>query len=221
MTLKLLLADDDAMVRAGLRAVLDSEDDIEVIGEAADGSEAVALAAELSPDVVVMDIRMPNMDGLAATDQIVSGGDAAPKVLVLTTFELDEYVFEALRVGASGFLLKRASPEDLVEAVRVVASGDSLLFPPVMRRLVEEYTAAGEQADRLRSNIELLTDREREVLRLVARGKSNREIADELFIGHETAKSHVGSVLTKLGVHGRTQAVIAAYESGFVRTGEV
>ncbi len=220
MNLKLLLADDDAMVRAGLRAVLNSEHDLEVIGEAADGSDAVALAAELSPDVVVMDIRMPTMDGLAATEQIVSGGDAAPRVLVLTTFELDEYVFEALRVGASGFLLKRASPEDLVEAVRVIASGDSLLFPPVMRRLVAEYTAAGEQADRLRSNIEFLTDRERQVLRLVARGKSNREIADELFIGHETAKSHVGSVLTKLGVHGRTQAVIAAYESGFVRTGE-
>lgn len=220
MNLKLLLADDDAMVRAGLRAVLNSEHDLVVIGEAADGSDAVALAAELSPDVVVMDIRMPTMDGLAATEQIVSGGDAAPRVLVLTTFELDEYVFEALRVGASGFLLKRASPEDLVEAVRVIASGDSLLFPPVMRRLVAEYTAAGEQADRLRSNIEFLTDRERQVLRLVARGKSNREIADELFIGHETAKSHVGSVLTKLGVHGRTQAVIAAYESGFVRTGE-
>jgi DNA-binding NarL/FixJ family response regulator len=221
MTLKLLLADDDAMVRAGLRAVLDSEQDLEVIGEAADGREAIALAEELKPDVVVMDIRMPNLDGLAATDQILSAGGEAPRVLVLTTFELDEYVFEALRVGASGFLLKRASPEDLIEAVRVVASGDSLLFPPVMRRLVAEYAAAGERADHLRANVELLTDREREVLRLVARGKSNREIADELFVGHETAKSHVGSVLMKLGVRGRTQAVIAAYESGFVRTGDI
>jgi DNA-binding NarL/FixJ family response regulator len=219
-TLKLLLADDDAMVRAGLRAVLDSEDDLEVIGEAADGSEAVTLAAELRPDVVIMDIRMPHLDGLAATGQIVASGDAAPRVLVLTTFELDEYVLEALRAGAGGFLLKRASPEDLVEAVRVVASGESLLFPPAMRLLVSRYAATGEQADRLRANLDLLTEREREVLRLVARGRSNRDIADELFVGHETVKSHVGSVLMKLGVQGRTQAVIAAYESGFVRKGE-
>ncbi len=220
MTLKLLLADDDSMVRAGLKAVLDSEPDLEVVGEANDGREAVALANELAPDVVIMDIRMPNLDGLAATEQIVSREGATPRVLVLTTFELDEYVFEALRTGASGFLLKRASPEDLIEAVHVVAAGESLLFPPVMRRLVAEYTAAGDQADLLRANLELLTDREREVLRLIARGKSNAEIASELFVGQETVKSHVGSVLTKLGVSGRTQAVIAAYESGFVRTGE-
>ena len=219
-TLTILLADDDAMVRAGLRAVLNSEDDLEVIGEAADGSEAVTLAADLHPDVVVMDIRMPNLDGLAATAQIVARGDTAPRVLVLTTFELDEYVFEALRAGAGGFLLKRASPEDLIEAVRVVASGESLLFPPVMRRLVSEYAASSQEADRLRANVELLTEREQEVLRLVARGKSNRDIADELFVGHETVKSHVGSVLMKLGVQGRTQAVIAAYESGFVHIGE-
>ena len=221
MTLKLLLADDDSMVRAGLKAVLDSEPDLDVIGEAADGREAVALAAELAPDVVVMDIRMPHLDGLAATEQIVSRGDTAPRVLVLTTFELDEYVFEALRTGATGFLLKRATPEDLIEAVHVVAAGESLLFPPVMRRLVAEYAAAGEEADRLRASVEQLTDREREVLRLVARGKSNRDIADELFVGHETVKSHVGAVLTKLGVSGRTQAVIAAYESGFVRAGDL
>jgi DNA-binding NarL/FixJ family response regulator len=219
-TLKILLADDDAMVRAGLKAVLNSEDDLEVIGEAADGYEAVALAGELEPDVVIMDIRMPNVDGLAATAQIVASGQVAPRVLVLTTFELDEYVFEALQAGAGGFLLKRASPEDLIEAVRVVASGESLLFPPVMRRLVSQYTATSEQADRLTANLELLTEREREVLRLVARGMSNREIADELFVGNETVKSHVGSVLMKLGVQGRTQAVIAAYESGFVRRGE-
>lgn len=218
--MKLLLADDDAMVRAGLKAILNSEPDLQVIGEAADGHEAVALAAELQPDVIIMDIRMPNLDGLAATEQIVSRGDTAPRVLVLTTFELDEYVFEALRTGASGFLLKRASPEDLIEAVHIVASGESLLFPPVMRRLVAEYAVTGERADMLRANVELLTDREREVLRLVARGKSNRDIADELFVGHETVKSHVGSVLMKLGVPGRTQAVIAAYESGFVHTGE-
>ncbi len=221
MTLKLLLADDDAMVRAGLKAILDSEPDLEVIGEAEDGREAVTLAAEQMPDVVIMDIRMPHLDGLAATEQIVSRGDTAPRVLVLTTFELDEYVFKALRAGASGFLLKRASPEELIEAVRVVATGESLLFPPVLRRLVAEYAATGERADQLRVNLELLTDREREVLRLVARGKSNRDIADELFVGQETVKSHVGSVLMKLGVSGRTQAVIAAYESGFVRTGEV
>jgi DNA-binding NarL/FixJ family response regulator len=219
-TLKLLLADDDAIVRAGLRAVLNSEDDFEVVGEAADGNEAVALAAELRPDVVVMDIRMPHLDGLAATEQIVGRGDAAPRVLVLTTFELDEYVFEALRAGAGGFLLKRASPEDLVEAVHVVAAGDSLLFPPTMRLLVSRYAAIDEEADQLRANVDLLTKREQEVLRLVARGRSNRDIADELFVGHETVKSHVGSVLMKLGVQGRTQAVIAAYESGFVRKGE-
>jgi DNA-binding NarL/FixJ family response regulator len=219
-TLKILLADDDAMVRAGLKAVLNSEGDLEVIGEAADGNEAVALAGELGPDVVIMDIRMPNLDGLAATAQIVARGELAPCVLVLTTFELDEYVFEALQAGAGGFLLKRASPEDLIEAVRVVASGESLLFPPVMRRLVSQYAATSEHADRLTANLELLTEREREVLRLVARGMSNREIADELFVGNETVKSHVGSVLMKLGVHGRTQAVIAAYESGFVRRGE-
>lgn len=219
-SLTILLADDDAMVRAGLRAVLNSEDDLEVVGEAADGNEAVARAAELRPDIVVMDIRMPHLDGLAATSQIMATGDEAPRVLVLTTFELDEYVFEALRAGAGGFLLKRASPEDLIEAVRVVASGESLLFPPVMRRLVSEYAAGGERADRLRANVDLLTVREKEVLRLVARGKSNRDIADELFVGHETVKSHVGSVLMKLGVQGRTQAVIAAYESGFVHIGE-
>ena len=217
--MKLLLADDDAMVRAGPKAVLNSEPDLEVIGEAADGLEAVALAAELLPDVIIMDIRMPNLDGLAATEQIGSRGDTAPRVLVLTTFELDEYVFEALRTGASGFLLKRASPEDLIEAVHIVASGDSLLFPPVMRRLVAEYAVTGERADTLRANVELLTDREREVLRLVARGKSNRDIADELFVGHETVKSHVGSLLLKLGVRDRTQAVIAAYESGFIAPG--
>jgi DNA-binding NarL/FixJ family response regulator len=219
-TLTILLADDDAMVRAGLRAVLNSEDDLEVIGEAADGNEAVTLAAELQPHVVVMDIRMPHLDGLAATSQIVARGETAPRVLVLTTFELDEYVFEALRAGAGGFLLKRASPEDLVEAVRVVASGESLLFPPVMRRLVSEYAVNSEQTGRLSANLDLLTEREREVLRLVARGKSNRDIADELFVGHETVKSHVGSVFMKLGVQGRTQAVIVAYESGFVHIGE-
>lgn len=218
--LRVLLADDDAMVRAGLKAVLDSEDDLEVIGEAADGNEAVTLAAELRPDVVIMDIRMPNLDGLAATGRVVAGGDGAPRVLVLTTFELDEYVFEALRAGAGGFLLKRASPEDLIEAVHVVASGESLLFPPLMRRLVSEFASTGEQALRFATNLDLLTEREREVLRLVAQGKSNRDIADELFVGNETVKSHVGSVLMKLGVQGRTQAVIAAYESGFVRIGE-
>lgn len=218
-TLKILLADDDALVRAGLKAVLNSEPDLEVIGEAADGIEAVALAAELEPGLVIMDIRMPNLDGLAATARILASGEFAPRVLVLTTFELDEYVFEALQAGADGFLLKRASPEDLIEAVRVVASGESLLFPPVMRRLVAEYAAHDELVGRLTEKLELLTDRESEVLQLVARGMSNREIADELFVGNETVKSHVGSVLMKLGVQGRTQAVIAAYESGFVRRG--
>lgn len=217
MTLRLLIVDDDALVRAGLRAVLGSEPDLEVVGEAGNGNEAIEQAAELAPDLVLMDIRMPEMDGLAATQRIVSAEGDGPRVLILTTFELDEYVYEAMRVGASGFLLKRSSPEDLITAVRIAATGDSLVLPQAMRRMVEQYATSGAEAAKVRKDIARLTAREQDVLRLVARGLSNAEIADELFVSRETVKSHVTSVLTKLGVRDRTQAVIAAYESGFVQ----
>lgn len=217
MSLRILLVDDDALVRAGLRAVLGTEPDMEVVGEAGTGAAAISAVELLDPDLVLMDIRMPEMDGLAATASIV--GDDGPRVLILTTFELDEYVYEAMRVGASGFMLKRSSPEDLVQAVRVAASGDSLVLPEAMRRMVEQFGKSGELAAQVRKDIEKLTDREKEVLRNVAQGLSNVEIAEELFVSRETVKSHVTSILTKLGVRDRTQAVIAAYESGFVQTG--
>ncbi len=217
MTLNLLIVDDDALVRAGLRAVLGSEPDFEVIGEAGDGKEAIDQAAELSPDLVLMDIRMPKMDGLEATRTIVESG--GPRVLILTTFELDEYVYEAMRVGASGFMLKRSSPEDLVTAVRIAASGDSLVLPEAMRRMVEQYAESGAQSAQIRKDIARLTSREQDVLKHVAQGLSNVEIADQLFVSRETVKSHVTSILMKLDVRDRTQAVIAAYESGFVHAG--
>lgn len=215
MTLRLLIVDDDALVRAGLRAVLGSEPDLEVVGEAENGNEAIAAASELAPDLVLMDIRMPEMDGLAATKTIVA--DGGPSVLILTTFELDEYVYEAMRVGASGFMLKRSTPEDLITAVRIAVSGDSLVLPETMRRMVEQFASSGEAAAKVRKDIGRLTAREQDVLRLVAQGLSNVEIADQLFVSRETVKSHVTSILTKLGVRDRTQAVIAAYESGFVQ----
>jgi DNA-binding NarL/FixJ family response regulator len=217
VTLSLLIVDDDALVRAGLRAVLGSEPDFEVIGEAGNGKEAIEQAAELSPDLVLMDIRMPEMDGLEATRSIaVVGG---PRVLILTTFELDEYVYEAMRVGASGFMLKRSSPEDLITAVRIAASGDSLVLPEAMRRMVEQYADSGAAAAQIRKDIARLTSREQDVLGLVAQGLSNVEIAEQLFVSRETVKSHVTSILMKLDVRDRTQAVIAAYESGFVQAG--
>ena len=216
MTLRLLIVDDDALVRAGLRAVLGSEPDLEVVGEAGNGIEAKEQATNLEPDLVLMDIRMPDMDGLEATKHIVANGSS--RVLILTTFELDEYIYEAMRVGASGFLLKRSSPEELIKAVRVTASGDSLVLPEAMRRMIEQFASTGSQLDAIRKDIDRLTDREKEVLRHVAAGLSNAEIAEEIFVSRETVKSHIGSILTKLGVRDRTQAVIAAYESGFVQT---
>jgi DNA-binding NarL/FixJ family response regulator len=211
MTTRVLLVDDDALIRAGLRAILDAEPDLTVVGEAADGAEVPAAVARVNPHVVVMDVRMPAIDGIQATRQLLTLA-SPPVVLVLTTFENDDYVYEALRAGASGFLLKRARPAEILEAVRVVAAGESLLFPTALRRLVGAAARPGSDQQRFAS----LTAREAEVLRLMAAGLSNAEIAGQLYLSGETVKTHVGNVLAKLGVRDRTQAVIAAYESGFV-----
>jgi DNA-binding NarL/FixJ family response regulator len=215
MTIRVLLADDQTLVRGGFRMILRAEPDIEVIGEAADGAEAVALARELDPDVVLMDVRMPNVDGIDATRRIVDG-QRAPHVLVLTTFDLDEYVYEALRAGASGFLLKDAPEEQLVSGIRVVAGGASLFAPAVTRRLIERFAGAEPMAPP--PALADLTPRELEVLRLVARGLSNAEIAAELTLSEHTAKTHVAHILDKLDLRDRVQAVVLAYESGIVRT---
>jgi DNA-binding NarL/FixJ family response regulator len=210
-----LIADDQAMVRRGFRMIVEGEPDMEVVAEAPDGEHALAAARRFAPDVVLMDIRMPRLDGLAATRAILADGGAT-RVLILTTFDLDEYVYEALRAGASGFLLKNAPPEELVEAVRVVARGDALLDPAVTRRVIEAF--AGEPAA-APAPLDELTPREREVLVLLARGLSNAEIAAELFLGTGTVKTHVAAILAKLGLRDRTQAAILAYESGLVRPG--
>ena len=208
---RVLIVDDDDLIRAGLRAILDAEPDLEVVGEAADGAEVVPAAVKLRPDVVLMDVRMPALDGIQATRLLLARLAEPPAVLVVTTFENDEYVYEALRAGASGFLLKRSRPVQIVEAVRVVARGDSLLFPAAVRRLAAAYGPAPSPLPGAR-----LTDREGEVLRLMAEGLSNAEIAAGLVLGLETVKTHVGNVLTKLGVRDRTQAVVLAYRSGFI-----
>ncbi|NML50152.1 response regulator transcription factor [Streptomyces sp. R302] len=217
MTIKVLLVDDEPLVRAGLRAVLEAQPDIEVVGEAADGAAVVPLVRSLRPDIVAMDVRMPLMDGIEATQAVLRTVDSPPKILVVTTFENDEYVYGALRAGADGFLLKRARPVEIVHAVRLVAEGESLLFPAAVRELAAAYgqeRPANEAHEALvRAN---LTDREEDVLRLMARGLSNAEIASRLIVGTETVKSHVSAILAKLGARDRTQAVIAAYESGFV-----
>jgi DNA-binding NarL/FixJ family response regulator len=215
---RLVVADDQALVRAGFVMILETEPDIDVVGEAATGSQAVAIVAELRPDVVLMDVRMPEMDGLEAARIISSTVTDPPRIIMLTTFGLDDYVFEALRSGASGFLLKDTPPDDLVAAIRVVAAGDALLAPSVTRRLIEEF-AARPQPTTTRPGMDLLTDRELEVLRHVARGMSNAEIAEALFVSETTIKSHVSHVLTKLAVRDRVQAVVAAYESGVVSPG--
>jgi DNA-binding NarL/FixJ family response regulator len=206
-----LIVDDDDLIRAGLRAILAAEPDLEVAGEAADGADVVQAAIKLRPDVVLMDVRMPRVDGIQATRLLLDKLDEPPRVLVVTTFENDEYVYEALRAGASGFLLKRSRPAQIVEAVRVVARGDSLLFPAAVRRLAAAY---GPTVTHI--NSAKLTEREGEVLRLMAEGLSNAEIAARLVLGLETIKTHVGNVLTKLGVRDRTQAVVLAYRSGFI-----
>jgi len=214
--IRVVIADDQVMIRDGLATLLASAPDIEVVGQAGDGLEAVELCAELGPDVVVMDIRMPRLDGLAATARIATDDKKSPKVLVLTTFDLDEYVYEALGAGASGFLLKDASAGDLIHAVRVVASGEALLAPSITRRLISDF-ARRRRHERPRSDVvNVLTPRELDVLRLIARGLSNAEIAGELFLSEQTVKTHVGHVLSKLGLRDRTQAVVFSYENGIV-----
>lgn len=213
MPVTVLLVDDEPLVRAGLRAVLEAQADIEVVGEAADGAAVIPLVRQLRPDVVAMDVRMPLMDGIEATRAVLRTVTDPPKILVVTTFENDEYVYEALRAGADGFLLKRARPTEIVNAVRLVAEGESLLFPAAVRQLAADY---GTNKARAVLDRAALTERESVVLRLMARGLSNAEIATKLTVGVETVKTHVSAVLAKLGARDRTQAVIAAYESGFV-----
>ncbi|MCA1699181.1 MAG: response regulator transcription factor [Actinobacteria bacterium] len=218
MSIRVLLADDQAMVRAGFRMILESERDITVVAEAADGAQAIDATRRVRPDVVLMDIQMPGEDGLQATRRITSSPGLTSRVVILTTFERDEYVFEALRSGASGFLLKNAPPEELVHAVRVVAAGDALLAPSVTRRIIERFTdrPIKPQLDALLGS---LTQREREVLVLLAGGKSNAELAAQLFVTEGTIKTHVSSLLTKLGLRDRVQAVVLAYESGLITPG--
>jgi DNA-binding NarL/FixJ family response regulator len=218
MSIGVLLADDQAMVRAGFRMILESDPDIAVVGEAANGEQALASARRLRPDVVLMDIQMPDVDGLAATRRITADGELRSRVVILTTFERDEYVFEALQAGASGFLLKNAPPEQLLHAVRVVAAGDALLAPSVTRRIIEQFAHRPVKPE-LDTQLESLTQREREVLTLLARGKSNAELAAELFVSEGTIKTHVSSLLAKLGLRDRVQAVVLAYESGLVTPG--
>jgi DNA-binding NarL/FixJ family response regulator len=221
MSIRVLLADDQALVRAGFSALLDAEDGMEVCGEAGDGHRAVALARELRPDVVLMDVRMPRMDGIEATRAITA--DPAlrdSRVVVLTTFELDEYVFGALRAGASGFLLKNLEPTDLLRTIRIVAAGESLLAPQITTRLIEAFVAVPERSPRPVAGLDELTAREREILELIALGLSNVEIADRLWLSPLTVKTHVSHVLSKLGARDRVQLVVAAYESGLVVPGQ-
>ncbi len=218
MTIRVAVVDDQQMVRSGLVLILGSDDDVEVVGEAADGAEAIELVARERPDVVLMDIQMPGVDGLVATRRIVADHHEGSRVLVLTTFERDDYVLDALRAGASGFLLKSASPEELLAAVRVVAAGDALLAPSVTRRVIEQVARQPVRPD-LGEHLAALTEREAEVLVLLAAGRSNAEIAAELIVGEATVKTHVSRVLMKLHLRDRVQAVVFAYESGFVQPG--
>jgi DNA-binding NarL/FixJ family response regulator len=219
VTTRVLVVDDQALLRTAFSSLINAEDDLEVVGEAADGRQAVELAADLAPDVVLMDVRMPVTDGIQATRQILSERTGyVPRVLILTTFDLDEYVFEALRAGASGFALKSRPLDELLAAIRTVADGEALLAPSVTRRLIAHFAEAGQVPRRAPHGLEDLTDREREVLALVARGQSNAELAQTLHVSLATAKTHVSRILTKLGARDRTQLVILAYESGLVST---
>jgi DNA-binding NarL/FixJ family response regulator len=220
-TIRVLVVDDQELVRSGFSVILEAADGIIVVGEAADGAAAIAATAELAPDVVLMDIRMPGMDGLAATRAITADGAGHPKIVMLTTFDLDDYVYEALRAGASGFLLKDSPRHDLIAAVRAAAGGDALLSPSVTRRLVEAFARRPAAATPSPSQLASLTTRERDVLLLIARGRSNSEIATSLFVSEATVKTHVGNLLAKLGLRDRVQAVILAYETGLVVPGEL
>jgi DNA-binding NarL/FixJ family response regulator len=218
--IRVLIADDHALLRNGLRGILDAQEDIEVVGEAEHGAQAVDEAVRLRPDLVIMDIRMPRLDGIEATKRLTAHGEKAPKVLVLTTFDLDEYVYEALRAGAGGFMLKDAPPRQLVEAVRTVAGGESLLAPAITKRLIERYVSRPPADAVKREQFAELTERELEVLRLLTRGLSNVEIGQQLFLSEATVKTHVTRVLGKLGVRDRVQAVVLAYESGLIQPGQ-
>lgn len=219
MTISVVLVDDQAMVRVGFRMILEAGGDIKVVGEAENGAVAVDVVRRISPDVVLMDVQMPVMDGLEATRQIVGPDQAGCKVVILTTFERDDYVFEALQAGASGFLLKNAPPEELIHAVRVVAAGDALLAPSVTKRIIQDYTRRKPAAPRKTTELARLSERETEVLQLLATGASNAELAGLLYIGEGTVKTHVSSVLSKLGLRDRVQAVVFAYENGIVAPG--
>lgn len=218
--IRVLIADDQALVRAGFAKILGSEPDIAVVGEAADGSEAVQRTAQLRPDIVLMDIRMPRLDGIAATKAIVADAPAGPRVVMLTTYGVDEYVFEALRAGASGFMVKDAPPEQLISAIRTVAGGEAMLDPAVTRGVIDEFVRRSPPDAKAMALIEELTERERDVLRLLTRGYSNSEISKSLFLSEATVKTHVTHVLMKLGVRDRVQAVVFAYEAGIVQPGE-
>ena len=220
MSIRVAIVDDQALVRGGFAVMLGLQDDIEVVAEAGDGAAAIEIARTHRPDVILMDIRMPEMDGIAATKAIIDSADWPVKVLILTTFDPDEYVYKALQAGASGFVLKDISPEDLVAAVRTVADGGALLAPSVTRRLISRFAAPPSLDSSVVSRLERLTSREREVLVAVATGSSNIEIAEDLFVGAATVKSHVSSILTKLGLNNRAQAVAFAYESGLVKPGD-
>jgi DNA-binding NarL/FixJ family response regulator len=216
--IKVLIADDQALVRGGFRMILEAQPDMEVVGEASDGREALDLARSLSPDVVLMDVRMPELDGIEAARRLLVNPDA-PRVLVLTTFDTDEYVYEAMKVGASGFLLKAVRPEQLADAVRTVAAGDTLLAPTITRRLIEEFVRGPKPGARAPDQLEELTERELEVLKLMARGLSNGQVAETLVVSEATVKTHVTHILRKLGLADRVQAVVLAYECGLVRPG--
>ncbi len=220
MTIRVLIVDDQELLRTAFASLIDAEDDMVVVGQAAEGAEALRLATSLSPDVIVMDVRMPVMDGIEATRRITAGSsDGCPRVLILTTFDLDEYVFEAMRAGASGFVLKSRPPEELLEAIRVIAAGEALLAPNVTRRLIAHFADTTSSPARRRADLELLTEREREVLLLVARGLSNQEIAGTLCVSLNTVKTHVSRILIKLDARDRAQLVMFAYESGLVQAG--
>jgi DNA-binding NarL/FixJ family response regulator len=217
--LRVLIVDDQALVRVGFRLILETEDGVEVVGEAADGEEAIRAVRRLRPDVVLMDVRMPGLDGLEATRRILAGGDGGCRVIMLTTFDVDEYVYAALEAGASGFLLKDVSPEHLTAAVRMVAAGDALLAPSITRRLIERFVRRDQAAAAAPRELSALTAREREVLTLMARGMSNAELAEHLHLSEATVKTHVARILSKLDLRDRVQAVVLAYETGLVQPG--